>query len=462
MKTKVLQFGSGVFLRGFWGWMIQNLNDQKLFNGAITMVKLTPRGDLSQFSDVDGRYDLLTRGLQDGQTVDQELTITAYTNFIHPYNEWKKFLESAHNEDLEIIVSNSTEAGIVYKECAKPTICPETYPAKLCAWLNERFVHFEGQANKAPLVLPMELIENNGTNLKNIIMQHASDWGLSKEFLSWLHDDCDFRNTLVDRIVTKGEGLGVCVEPYHLFAIEGEASEEILPLKQGGVNVYWTKNLPAFRETKVRMLNGGHTSMIYAAILSGETIVADALENKQIDSFLRAVLVDEVLPTLEAQGGQYQELLDYAEAVIERFKNPFLNHEMINIALNSASKLLVRIMPTFDDIKDQTGVYPVKLTQAIAAFFWFYRGQVIDGKFHGNAEGFTYEFGDDAEAMKAIAACDTSSSKAFAYSIIKCSAWKGAFDKHQDFADILAAHFQLFESDSLKQTLFKQSDLVTI
>jgi tagaturonate reductase len=462
MSTKILQFGTGVFLRGFFGSMIHDMNQTESLEASITMVKLTPNGDMQRFIDSEGRYDLIIRGLENGNTVDEVKHVDLFEEFIHPYQQWSRFLESAQDADVDVVISNSTEAGIVYKECAKPSICPESYPAKLCAWLYERFTCFSGDANKAPLVLPMELIANNGGQLKNIVMQHATDWELSKDFLSWLHDDCDFRNTLVDRIVTRGEGNAICVEPYLLFAIEGEPAEEILPFQKTGLNVYWTQNLAAFRETKVRMLNGGHTSMIYAAILSGETIVADALNNTEIDAFLRSVLVDEVLPTLEAKGGEYQELIDYAEAVIERFKNPFLNHEMINIALNSASKLLVRIMPTFDDLVNQNHAYPTKLTQAIAAFFWFYRGQVIEDKFHGSSEGISYEFGDDAEAMKAIAACDSSSSEAFAKSILKCSAWKGAFDKHQDFSDVLAAHFDLFEKNTLKQTLFKQNDLANV
>ena len=237
MKTKILQFGSGVFLRGFWGWMINKLNEQELFNGAITMVKLTPRGDLSQFKDVNGQYQLATRGLLNGQAVDKVETIKAYTDFIHPYEQWFDFLKSAHVEELKIVVSNSTEAGIVYKNCPLPTECPETYPAKLCAWLFERYTYFDGDVSKAPLILPMELIEDNGLQLKKIVKQHAADWDCPESFLNWLHEHCDFRNTLVDRIVTKGDKLSVCVEPYHLFAIEGQAREDILPLKKGGINI---------------------------------------------------------------------------------------------------------------------------------------------------------------------------------------------------------------------------------
>ncbi|EDM26462.1 tagaturonate reductase [Lentisphaera araneosa HTCC2155] len=454
MKNKILQFGSGVFLRGFWGWMVNELNKNENFDASITMVKLTPRGDLSQFKETSGLYSLSTKGLLNGEVIDTNEEIDIYQRFIHPYPEWVEFLLTAEEEDLQIVVSNSTEAGIVYKQCLFPNECPETYPAKLCAWLYKRFVHFDQSSDKAPLILPMELIESNGDKLQEIIIKHANDWGLDHNFITWVQKDCDFRNTLVDRIVTKGDKNDACVEPYHLFAIEGEEAEEILPLKKAGVNVFWTKNLPAFRETKVRMLNGGHTSMIYAAILSGETIVADALEKLEIDQFLRSILLDEVLPTLEAKGGDKQELTDYAEAVIERFKNPFLNHEMINIALNSASKLLVRILPSFNDSTKLNKKYPEKLSKAIAAFFWFYRGSVEGDTFKGESEGLTYEFADDAKAMSAIAKCDTSSAANFAKAILACSAWKGAFNKHPDFEATLTKILEEFEEKGLKASLF--------
>jgi tagaturonate reductase len=454
MKNKILQFGSGVFLRGFWGWMVNELNKNESFDASITMVKLTPRGDLSQFINSSGVYSLSTKGLLNGEVIDQTESINIYQRFIHPYPEWLEFLSTAEEEDLQIIVSNSTEAGIVYKQCLFPNECPETYPAKLCAWLYKRFTHFDQSSDKAPLILPMELIENNGNKLQEIIIKHANDWGLDHNFITWVKQDCDFRNTLVDRIVTKGENNGACVEPYHLFAIEGKEAEETLPLKKAGLNVYWTKNLAAFRETKVRMLNGGHTSMIYAAIQSGETIVADALAKNDIDQFLRSILLDEILPTLEAKGGTKQELTDYAEAVIERFKNPFLNHEMINIALNSSSKLIVRLMPSFNDCVKLNKKFPQKLSQAIAAFFWFYRGSVEGDLFKGQSEGFHYEFSDDAKAMNAIAKCDTSSAANFAKSILSCSAWKGAFNAHPDFLRTLTETLDDFEKQSLKTTLF--------
>ncbi|WDE96936.1 tagaturonate reductase [Lentisphaera profundi] len=456
MKNRILQFGSGVFLRGFWGWMIHELNKQELSDASITMVKLTPRGDLSQFIELDGKYNLTTKGLLNGQTIDQKEEISVYQRFIHPYLEWVEFLATAEEEDLQIVVSNSTEAGIVYKQCAFPNECPETYPAKLCAWLYKRFSFFDKSADKAPLILPMELIEHNGIKLREIICKHANDWGLDHDFITWIKKSCDFRNTLVDRIVTKGENTDACVEPYHLFAIEGDSAEDILPLKKAGINVFWTKNLPAFRETKVRMLNGGHTSMIYAAILSGETIVADALEKEPIDQFLRSILLDEILPTLEAKGGNTQELKDYAEAVIERFKNPFLNHEMINIALNSSSKLLVRLLPSFADSTAINKSFPDKLSQAIAAFFWFYRGSVVGDTFKGEAEGLSYDFADDAKAMNAIAKCDTSTPANFAKAILACSAWNGAFKAHPTFELRLTEIFEDFNQKGLKTSLFPQ------
>ena len=456
MKNRVLQFGSGVFLRGFWGWMVQHMNDQGLFQGSITMVKLTPRGDLSQFTEVNGLYDLSTKGLLNGEVIDTLQKVDAFNRFLHPYQEWEAFLNTAEEGDLNLVVSNSTEAGICYQRCPFPNTCPDTFPAKLCAWLFKRFSFFGDDQKYAPLILPMELIENNGEQLKDIILKHAEDWQLDAEFSKWIKKSCDFRNTLVDRIVTKGNALEVNVEPYHLFAVEGKDPGENLPLTEAGVNVFWTDNLPAFRETKVRMLNGGHTSFIYAAILSGEEIVADALDKAPLANFLRSVLLDEILPTLEAKGGKTDELKDYAEAVIERFKNPFLNHQMINIALNSASKLLVRIMPSFTDLYNSTGKLPTKLTQAIAAFLWFYRGSVDGDTFKGSSEGLDYEFSDDAKAMNAMASCDNSSPEAFAKSAINQEIWKGQLTRFPELETVLKNYFTEFESKGLKKVLFPE------
>ena len=453
-QNKILQFGTGVFLRGFFGSMIHEINEQELADFSVTMVKLTPHGDMSRFISNGGKYDLVVRGLLDGETVDDVKNIDIFNKFVHPYQQWVEFIQTAQDATYSLVISNSTEAGIVYKEQAYPNACPETYPAKLAAWLYARYHAFGGDSDKGVLVLPMELIEANGEKLKEIILKHALDWSLSGGFTDWLNEACDFRNTLVDRIVTKGENGAISVEPYLLFAIEGEAAENVLPLNKAGINAYWTDNLPAFRETKVRMLNGGHTSLIYAAILAGESIVAEALSVAEIDAHLRGVLLDEVLPTLEAKGGKKEELVAYAEAVIERFKNPFLNHRMLDIALNSASKLLVRIMPSFTDSTAQQGEFPLRLTKALAAFFWFYRGEVKGGEFHGSSENLTYTFKDDAEAMPLIAACAKDDSLEFAQAILSCSAWQGAFDGFTDLDKELATYFDQFKSQGLKATVF--------
>jgi tagaturonate reductase len=432
------------------------MNHQNLFHGGITMVKLTPRGDLSQFSEVNGKYDLTTKGLLNGNVVDNIEQIDVYQRFVHPYIEWVSFLNTAEEEDLNIIVSNSTEAGICYKQCPFPNVCPETYPAKLCAWLFTRFSFFGDDQKHAPLVLPMELIENNGSTLREIILKHAEDWQLNPEFSKWIKETCDFRNTLVDRIVTKGDKLEVNVEPYHLFAVEGKDPGDKLPLTEAGINVFWTENLAAFRETKVRMLNGGHTSFIYAAILSREEIVADALDKVPLNKFLRSVLLDEILPTLEAKGGNTEELKNYAEAVIERFRNPFLNHKMINIALNSSSKLLVRIMPSFNDLYKSSGQLPEKLTQSIAAFLWFYRGVVEGDLFKGCSDGFEYEFSDDLQAMNAMSTCDNSSPGSFAKSACSKTIWKGQLSNIPELEESLTHYFTEFQKQGLKKTLFPE------
>jgi len=352
---KILQFGTGVFLRGYFDWMLQQLADKELCDPEVTMVKLTPRGDLSAYEKQNGEFHVILQGLDNGETVDKIEKIDRLKDFIHPYNQWNKFLESAKDANFQLIVSNSTEAGLCYEKTDSFDESPSSFPAKLYAWLKTRF----DAGLPGILLMAFELVPDNGTKLKEILLQHAQDDSASAEFQDWLLNDCSFINTLVDRIVSKvpaesidqlkkdwavEDDLLLCAEPYHLLALDSDKLEDVLPLKKAGLNIEVTDNLDSVRERKVKVLNGAHMLVVPAGLELGLTIVEETLQDSGLRSFAKNCLADEVAPTIS------DPTIDlYIDSVIERFENPFLKHRLENIALNSAAKIGQRLFPSIAD-----------------------------------------------------------------------------------------------------------------
>ena len=413
LPTKVLQFGSGVFLRGYFDWMLQQMNQQGVFNGAASMIKLTPRGDLSTYSEQDGVFQHIIRGVQDGAVVNKTETIVAIQEWIHPYNEWEAYLATAANESMSVVVSNSTEAGIRYEACDKPSGCPDSFPAKLCAWLEARFASFQTDV----WVLPFELIEANGDQLREIVLRHASDWNIATECVAWIENHVHFVNTLVDRIVAApstderaaliNEGLTAdallnASEPYHILVLDADETEleAVLPLKTAGLNVVYTDELDVYRERKVKLLNGAHTSMLFLSYMRGNNTVEDSLNDEVIAKFLKTTLYDEVIPTIQLDRA---ELIAFADSVLERFRNPFLKHQLLSISLNSISKIQHRVLRSLHDAVAQGHELPQRLCLAFASFLYFYHGTWDGDRFVGQRGDDRYAIQDDAELLKRIA-----------------------------------------------------------
>lgn len=386
---KVIQFGGGNFLRGYADWMIDVLNEQTDFNGDVTIVKPTERGDYHALRSQDGLFHILTKGMMNGKVVDEIKQIKCVQEIIHPYIEWNKFLASAENPNIEIIISNTTESGIAFntKDLYVDDPPPE-FPAKLCRWLHHRWQYFDGDPSKACLVLPCELIVDNGLTLRKCITQYAELWGLQQSFLQWIIKHNIFCNTLVDRIVSGypqsssleiEEKLGLKdlllteSEPYHLLAIESPIDiTHILPFDKTDLNVKFTDNLDEYRTIKVRLLNGAHTSMVPVGYLAGKETVREAIGEDSINIWLKALLYEEVLPTLDFP----KELLEsYIEEVLERFHNPFLNHKLIDISLNSISKFKTRLLPSLLSYIHMYDKPPKRILKALASLLIMYRGK---------------------------------------------------------------------------------------
>lgn len=414
---KVLQIGEGNFMRGFVDWMIDGLNRQGLFNGSILVVHPTPRGHAAQLDAQDGLYSLILRSRIDGQVRDDRQIVTAIDRALDPYQQYEAFLASARQEEMRFIFSNTTEAGIAYVAQARPDACPESFPAKLAIWLYERYQAFDGAQDKGMVVIPCELIEQNGQKLREIVLRHAKDWGLEAGFESWIMSACTFLDTLVDRIVTgypaaEAESLQAAWgyedhmidtgEIFHFFAIQGDASwDEELPLVKGGYNVVWTKDVAPYRDRKVRLLNGAHTMSVLAAYLGGLDIVGEMVADQDFGAFLRSGLYQEIIPGVALP---LEEKQSFADAVLERFSNPFMKHKLLDISLNSVSKFKVRNLPSIKAALER-GEMPRRLLLALAALFAFYRpARQENGAFFGRRiGGDEYPIRDDQEILQAFA-----------------------------------------------------------
>ncbi len=383
---KVIQFGEGNFMRAFIGWMINEMNLQELFQGRVVLVQPIEEGMCERINEQDGLYTVILRGLQEGVVEEEKCIVTAVSRCIDPYRNWPELLKCAENPDLRYLFSNTTEAGIAYEAETFCGTVQDSFPAKVTAFLYHRFKTFNGSHERGLIIIPCELIDRNGDELKKIVLAYCAEWKLSEEFMAWINNANFFLNSLVDRIVTGFpretaaalfEELGYedrllnTGELYHLWVIE--SSPQLLaglPLLKAGLNVLMVPAIKPYRTRKVRLLNGGHTLLIPPAYLDGLNTVKEVMDDRLMATFLRLSLEKEVIPTLDLPR---QELLDYTAEVLERFQNPSIRHNLIDIALNSIAKFKVRVLPSLEDYYLLTGHLPELTCYSLAALCVFYR-----------------------------------------------------------------------------------------
>ncbi len=411
---KILQFGAGNFLRAFADWMITKANHDGVYNGSIVISQATASNRSQKLSAQDGVYTVVLRGIKDGEAREESLVVDSISRCINPYEDYEALMEIARSSDLEVVISNTTEAGISYHAGDKLTDRPaHSFPAKVCAFLYERYKAFGGDPARGLLFLATELIDNNGAALKRIVLQYAAEWQLEEAFIRWVEENNHFCSTLVDRIVTGyptgqeeyfQEKLGyqddsmVTAEFFNFWGIEGKAEwADILPIHKTDADVVWTEDVTPYKKRKVRILNGAHTSSVLAAYLAGHEIVLEMMQDNVFSSYLEKVLYEEVIPTLDLPK---DDLMQFAAAVKDRFSNPYIKHRLLDISLNSCSKWCARCMPTLLDYVEVTGKLPQALTFSLAAFIKFYQGEMVDGKYTGKrADGTVYPITDNAENL---------------------------------------------------------------
>ncbi len=374
--VRVIQFGEGGFLRGFADWMLQKLNDANLFNGSVVVVQPIEKGMCDLLTAQNCEYTHIIRGAEGVETSK----IDVISHCVKPYEDFEAYLALADNPDARFIISNTTESGIEFRADDKITDTPPaSFPAKLTLLLKRRFEKGLGGF----VLLPCELIDRNGDNLKKTVLQYAQLWNLGADFCAWVEKENVFCNTLVDRINTgypKDEKIDLGYEDnmintsefFHLWVIETEYDlEKELPFSKAGLNVIVTKDaLERYRTRKVRILNGAHTSMVPYALLSGFDTVKSCMDDEKMSGFIRTCLFEEIIPTLDLP---HAELEEYAENVLIRFSNPYIKHYLSAISLNSVSKFKVRVLPSLLEYRKRFGKSPKNLIFSFAKLIEFYK-----------------------------------------------------------------------------------------
>lgn len=417
---RVLQFGEGNFMRAFVDYFFDISNEKAGFNGKVALVQPIAQGLTELVNKQEGLYTLYLRGSENGQKVDAKRVISSCACCLNPYDKdgLDKIMEIAESDDLDIIASNTTEAGIAYDpSCNFEDQPAASFPGKLTQVLYRRFK----AGKKGVVVLSCELIDNNGKELLKCVNQYIDQWKLEDEFKNWVNNDNIFCSTLVDRIVPGRirdpkevekleaengyhDELIDVGEIFGVWIIEGpNGLEDRLPFKKAGVNVHVVPDVMPYKHRKVRILNGAHTGFVLGAYLAGFDIVRDCMQDDAVAGFMNKMLNEEVIPTLVDHLDE-NDLNQFAAAVKDRFNNPFVNHELMSISLNSTSKWKARNMPSFLQYIDKNGKLPVCLTMSLAAYIAFYSNDVQEltdaGLVCKRPAGNTYTVNDDRWALE--------------------------------------------------------------
>lgn len=414
LPEKVLQFGTGVLLRGLPDYFIDKANKQQLFNGRVVVVKSTDTGGADAFETQDGLYTICVRGLEDGKQVNEYIVNSSISRVLSAKSQWLQILEVAQSPQLEVIISNTTEMGIVMSDDKITDQPPASFPGKLLGVLYERFKAFNGSRESGLVIIPTELIIDNGRQLKDILLKLAAQNQLEPAFISWLNEANHFCSSLVDRIVPgklTGEDLEqtqqqlgytdelmIMSEVFRLWAIEAADPRvaEVLSFAKADPGVVIAPDIEKFRELKLRLLNGTHTLSCALAYLCGFETVKEAMADKDFDAFVTRLSKAELARAVAGTRISYEEACKFADAVIERFKNPFLDHKWLSISFAYTSKMLMRNVPL---IKKYYGSGEGGASSAIAlgfaAYLLFMKSEQKGTAYRGSANDKSYIINDD-------------------------------------------------------------------
>jgi tagaturonate reductase len=447
----VLQFGTGVLLRGLPDYFIDKANKQGIFNGRIVVVKSTDGGDASAFDKQDGLYTICVRGIEDGKNLQENIVCASISRVLSAKNEWNKILECAHNPLMKIIISNTTEVGIELVQDDIKRYPPVSYPGKLLAFLYERFKAFAGSMQSGMVIVPTELIVDNGRKLESIVTELAYLNGLEEPFIDWLENSNIFCNSLVDRIVPGkpdrmqktaieneigySDDLLLMSEVYRLWAIEGnEEVAEVLSFAKADKGVVIAEDINLFRELKLRLLNGTHTLSCGVAFLAGLQTVKEAMDDEQMQQFISSLMQKEIANAISYKATPLQ-IAEFSANCLDRFRNPFIEHQWLAITAQYSSKMKMRVVPVLLQHYKQADSVPENMATGFAAYIYFMKAvKEEDGKYYGSFNDSYYHI-NDAKASYFYEKWQNSTAVQMAVSVLQdTSLWESDLSALPGFA----------------------------
>ena len=408
LPEKVLQFGTGVLLRGLCDYFIDKANKQGIFNGRIVVVKSTDKGDADDFNEQDGLFTHAVKGIENGQSIEEYILNASISRTISARTQWQEILHCAKNPEMQVVISNTTEVGIAFLENDKITNSPpSSFPVKLLAFLHERWKFFGGSTESGMVIVPTELVVGNGDLLRDIVLQQAQRNNVETEFIDWIKTNNSFCNSLVDRIVpgkpekemvadlqTKfgyEDNLMVLSEVYRLWAIQGnEHVRKVLSFAQADSGVIIDRDIEIYRELKLRMLNGTHTLQCGMSYLLGFRTVKDVMANGYLSKIIMNLMLGEIALAIPYKIDS--KVKDrFGRMVLDRFRNPSLNHKLLDISAQYTTKMKMRNIPILLQYYREFGKPPELFAMGFAAYLQFMKGEKeVNGTYYGESNGSYY------------------------------------------------------------------------
>jgi tagaturonate reductase len=470
LPEKVLQFGTGVLLRGLPDYFIDKANRQGIFNGRVVIVKSTSHGDTSAFDTQDGLFTHCIRGLENGKKVEENIINSSVSRVLNATTEWEKILKCAHNEEMRLIISNTTEVGIqlIHDDIRKHP--PVSYPGKLLAFLYERYQAFTGSDSSGMVIVPTELIPDNGKKLESIVLELAHLNGLDEAFIEWLERCNYFCSSLVDRIVPGqpdpalkssietefgySDDLMIMSEVYRLWAIEGDENvRNILSFADADEGVVVAQDINLFRELKLRLLNGTHTLSCGLAFLSGVETVKQAMDDPLVSAYIADLMLSEIAPAIPYQVDK-AVAESFGRKVLDRFNNPHIKHNWISITVQYSSKMKMRNLPVLLTHYKKAGKPPELIALGFAAFISFMKPVFVEGtQYFGELNGKRYPIQDDMAELF-YKKWQSPSAMSIVEAVLKdTTLWGEDLTQLPGFYDCTQKHFNSIQSNGMKETI---------
>jgi tagaturonate reductase len=414
LPEKVIQFGTGVLLRGLPDYFIDKANKQGLFNGRVVVVKSTAQGDTQAFAQQEGLYTHCIKGIENGQLVEATIVNAAISKVLSAQEQWAEILDYASQPQVQVIVSNTTEVGISLVNEPVLDVVPASFPGKLLAFLYKRYQYCEGSADGGLVIIPTELISDNGKKLHQIVVELARFNGMDPAFISWISSANDFCSSLVDRIVPGRlaaaeqaalekqlgytDQLTIMSECYRLWAIEtsSERTRSLLSFSEADSGVVLTPDITRYKELKLRLLNGTHTFSCALAILAGFTTVKEAMRDAAFEQFVSGLMLTEIATAITGDVIAEADAKAFAAQVIDRFRNPHIEHLWTSITMQYTSKMAMRNVPLINWFYEKYAAVPRHMALGFAAYLLLlHTTKNAEGTYTAKAGGKTFALTDD-------------------------------------------------------------------